>query len=182
MSLFDYLNSDSTTSSTSSTASLLQQIAAQQGISVPSDVMDALNGDSTSTGSTSSVQISSSAQAASAEAADADKDPATLASELRTTLDQQYSTSGAKTPDMSSFSGRGLAIVALNNDGSFSPTEVYAAKTELRERDRQSAVTFLSSGDVTAASLKAYTDQLATARQSMSAEEQQLRDADPSLQ
>ena len=99
-----------------------------------------------------------------------------LAKELRTKLDK-----GGADADMSHFSGRGLAIIALNQDGTFSREEVYAAKSELRERDRQSAITFLNSGELTSTSLKAYTQQLLASRQSQSGEEQQLRDIDPNL-
>ncbi len=177
MSLFDYLNNDgSSTSSTNSSLSLLQQIAAQQGISVPSTVLNALGGDSTSATNASAVQISSAAQSASAEAADADKDADKLSAELRATLDK-----GGADASMSAFSGRGLSIIALNQDGTFSRAEVYGAKAELRERDRQSAITFLNSGDLTASSLKTYSQQLLASRQSMSAEEQALRDSDPNL-
>jgi len=178
MSLFDYLNNDT---STNSATSLLQQIAAQQGITVPQSVMDALGDDSTDSSSTPTVQISADAQAASATAADASKSASDLETELRSTLDQQYSTNGSKTADMTTFSGRGLSIIALNQDGKFSAAEVYAAKSELRDRDRQSAISFLSSGDVTSASLKAYGQALISSRQSMSAEEQQLRASDPDL-
>lgn len=177
MSLFDYLNNDGSSSSSNSSLSLLQQISAQQGISIPSSVTSALGGTTSDTSSaSSSVQISTAAQQASSEAADAKKDAAALAKELRATLDK-----GGTDASMSNFSGRGLSIIALNQDGSFSREEVYAAKTELRGRDRQSAISFLNSGELTSASLKAYTQQLLATRKSMSAEEQQLRDSDPSL-
>lgn len=183
MSLFDYLNSGSTSASSSSSANqislALQQAAAQQGTSLSTDLAS-LTGTTSST-DTSSVQISTNAKLASVAAADASKDPAALASELRQTLDSQYSASGTKASDMTGFSGRGLAIIALNKDGSFSRAEVYAAKTELRNRDRQSALAFLASNSLTAASITSYTQQLDAVRKSMSAEEQQLRESDPSL-
>jgi hypothetical protein len=177
MSLFDYLNStDPSNASTSSAASLLQQIAAQRGITVPAATLNALGEDTAATtGNASSVQISLSAQRAGAESDDAKKDAATVASNARAALDKNgASATGA-------MSGRALAIVALNQDGTFSRTEVDAAKTELRERDRQSVLAFFNSGDVTASSLKAYGQQLLAARQSMSAEEQALRASDPDL-
>src|SRR5690349_17276818 len=107
MSLFDYLNNDSA-SSTSSAASLLQQIAAQRGVTVPTSTLTALGADTSSTtSSTSSVQISVGAQRASAEADDAKKDSTKVASEARAALDKDgVSATGA-------MSGRALAIVAL---------------------------------------------------------------------
>jgi hypothetical protein len=177
MSLFDYLNNDGSSTSSNSSLSLLQQISAQQGISIPATVLSALGGTTTDTSSTSSsVQISTAAQQASAEATDADKDAAALAKELRATLDK-----GGSDASMSNFSGRGLSIIALNQDGTFSRAEVDGAKAELRDRDRQSAISFLNSGELTSTSLKAYTQQLLATRQSMSAEEQRLRDIDPNL-
>lgn len=180
MSLFDYLNSDptSSTSSASSAASqisqLLQQAQAKQGV--------------TSTGTTSgtssaasTVSITLDALRANATATDAKKNAVTLASEIRATLDEQYDGKTGQSPNMSAFSGRALAIVALNDDGSFSKAEVAAAKAELRERDRASALAFLNSGDLTASSLKTYSQQLLSARNSMSEEERALRDIDPNL-
>lgn len=175
MSLFDYLNNDSSKSSTSSAASLLQQVAAQRGITVPASTLNALGGDSPSTASASSVQISVGAQRASAETDDAKKDAAKVASEARAALDKNGN--GA----MGAMSGRALAIVALDDDGKFSRAEVLAAKAELRERDRQSVLTFFNSGELTASSLKTFGQQLLAARQAMSSEEQALRASDPNL-
>ena len=175
MSLFDYLNKDST-SSASSSASLLQQIAAQRGVSIPASTLNALSGDTSSTSSnTSSVQISIGAQRASAETDDAKKDATKIASEARAALDKNgVSATGA-------MSGRALAIVALDEDGKFSRAEVDTAKAELRERDRQSVLTFFNSGELTASSLKTFGQQLLAARQAMSSEEQALRASDPNL-
>ena len=175
MSLFDYLNNDPT-NSTNSSASLLQQIAAQRGITVPASTLDALSNETTtSSSSSSSVQISIGAQRASAETADAKKDAAKVASEARATFDKNgVSATGA-------MSGRALAIVGGNEDGTFSRAEVHAAKAELRERDRQSVLTFFNSGELSASSLKTFGQQLIAARQSMSAEEQALRASDPDL-
>lgn len=175
MSLFDYLNNDST-SSTSSAASLLQQVAAQRGITVPASTLNALGADTgATTSSSSSVQISIGAQRASAETDDAKKDASKVASEAHASLKKDgVGAAGA-------MSGRALAIVALNDDGSFSREEVHAAKAELRERDRQSVLTFFNSGELSASSLKTFGQQLLAARQSMSAEEQALRASDPNL-
>ncbi|MBO9579998.1 MAG: hypothetical protein J7498_03825 [Sphingobium sp.] len=175
MSLFDYLNNDSA-SSAGSASSLLQQVAAQRGITVPASTLNALGADTGSTASaSSSVQISIGAQRANAETDDAKKDAAKVANEAHAALKKGgVSATGA-------MSGRALAIVALNDDGSFSRAEAYAAKAELRERDRQSVLTFFSSGELTASSLKTFGQQLLAARQSMSAEEQALRASDPNL-
>ncbi len=173
MSLFDYLNNDaSSTSSLSSQMQLLvQQAQAKLGTSVSSSTA--------ATGTAASqpaVLITMDAQRASAEAEDAKKDPAKLAAEVRAKLDK-----GGKDAAMGSFSGRALAMVALNDDGTFSRAEIGAAKSELRERDRQSALAFLNSGELTASSLKAYGQGLLAARQTMSGEERQLRTNDPNL-
>ena len=175
MSLFDYLNNDPS-NSTSSTTSLLQQIAAQRGITVPTSTLNALANETTTTSSNaSSVQISIGAQRASAETDDAKKDRAKLTGEARAALDKNsVSAAGA-------MSGRALAIVGLNEDGSFSRAEVDAAKAELRDRDRQSVLSFFNSGELSASSLKTFGQQLLAARQSMSAEEQSLRASDPNL-
>lgn len=175
MSLFDYLNNDPS-SSASSTASLLQQIAAQRGITVPTSTLNALANETTTTSSSSpSVQISIGAQRASAETDDAKKDGAKVKSDARAALDKDdLSATGA-------MSGRALAVVGLNEDGTFSRAEVDSAKAELRERDRQSVLTFFNSGELSASSLKSFGQQLLAARQSMSAEEQALRASDPNL-
>jgi hypothetical protein len=176
MSLFDYLNNDPS-NSTSSTTSLLQQIAAQRGITVPSSTLNALANETTTTASSnaSSVQISIGAQRASAETDDAKKDRAKVTSEARTALDKNGVSA------MGAMSGRALAIVGLNEDGTFSRAEVDGAKAELRERDRQSVLSFFNSGELSASSLKTFGQQLLAARQSMSAEEQSLRANDPNL-
>jgi hypothetical protein len=175
MSLFDYLNNDPA-NSTNSAASLLQQIAAQRGITVPASTLNALGNEATATSSSSSsVQISIGAQRAGAETDDAKKDAAKVASEARATLDKNgVSATGA-------MSGRALAIIGVNQDGTFSRAEVDAAKAELRERDRQSVLTFFNSGELSASSLRSFGQQLLAARQSMSAEEQSLRASDPNL-
>ena len=185
MSLFDYLNNDSLSSVSSSSSSsqislLLQQAQAKQGIVVPAKVETAAETSSTATSNQSSVSITLAAQRANASATDAKKDAATLAEEVRAALDEHYA-DGGKSPSVSAFSARALALVALNEDGSFSKAEVAAAKSELRERDRLSALSFINSGELTAASLKSYSQQVLAAREGMSKEERLLRDSDPHL-
>ncbi len=174
MSLFDYLNNDASSTSSLSTQMqmLVQQAQAKLGTSAASSTASA----STAAGSQPSVLITMDAQRASAEANDAKKDAGTLAAELRARLDK-----GGADGAMGAFSGRALSIIALDDKGTFSRAEISAAKAELRERDRQSALAFLNSGELTASSLKAYGQSLLAARQTMSAEEQQLRTSDPNL-
>ncbi len=105
--------------------------------------MNALGNETKATSSNaSSVQISIGAQRASAETDDAKKDGAKVNSEARAALDKDgLSATGA-------MSGRALAIVGLNQDGTFSRAEVDSAKAELRERDRQSVLAFFNSGEL----------------------------------
>ncbi|GEM_PF-1201389 len=177
MSLFDYLNNDplgsSAAASTSAqTALLLQQVQARLG-----DTNTTAAGTTTGTSGLSSVLITLGAQRAATAAADARKDAGTLAEEIRATLDGK----GGQSTGMAGMSGRALALVALNEDGRFSKLEVAAARAELRERDRAAAAAFLSAGDVTAASLKSFSQQILAARETMSAEERLLRERDPAL-
>ncbi len=177
MSLFDYLNNDVSTGASSLNAQtqlLLQQAAARAGTSTSTATAAATG--SVSTQSASSVLITTDAVRANAEAADAKTDAADLADKLRATLDK-----GDKSAALSSFSGRALAVIALDDNGRFSPAEKAAAKTELRERDRAAALAFLNSGELTAAGLKSFGQQQLAARAQMSAEEQQLRASDPDL-
>ena len=176
MSLFSILNStdsqsSSATGSTSSSA-LLQQIAALQSSSSTTST--------TTSGSTlPDVVITMQAQQAAANAADAKADSAALAASLRKSFDAAKA--AKKNPDVSALSGRSLSLVALNQNGTFSNAEVAQAKAQLRDRDRTSALTMIKSGALTATSLAAYSKSLLAARQSMSAEERQLRDGDPKL-
>ncbi len=173
MSLFDYLNNDGT--STSSLSAQVQMLVQQAQAKLTGTATASTDAGGTNTNDLSTAFITMDAQRASAEATDAKKDAAKLAVELRATLDEDGNGS------MGAFSGRGLSLIALNEDGSFSRAEVAAAKAELRERDRASVLAFFNSGALTAASLKAYGQQLIAGRQSMSAEEQQLRASDPNL-
>jgi hypothetical protein len=180
MSLFSILNNSSTTSSTVSTT--LQSILQQAGV----DTATTSTGSTATEGSTASTSLSSilvslQAKVAAAEKDDADTDATTLAKELRTKLDAQYKTSGTKDADMSDFSGRALAMVALNQNGGFSNTEVAQAKAEMRERDRQTLMSVINAGPLTSSSLATYGKSLLTARTTMSAEERSFRDAHPNL-
>jgi len=175
MSLFDYLGYESLGASAAASAQtqaalLLQQAQARQ---------EEATGSASAKGSPSlsSVLITQDAQRAATAAADAKKDAAVLAGEIRDALDGK----GERPTGMTAMSGRALAIVALNDDGRFSKLEVAAARAELRERDRAAAAAFLSSGEVTAASLKTFSQQLLAAREGMSAEERLLRQNDPAL-
>ena len=174
MSLFDYLNNDS--SSTSSLSSQMQLLVQQAAAKVSATTTSTTETPASTPTSTSSVYITLGAMRANAEAGDAKKDAAALAKELRATLDK-----GGKGAAMGGLSGRALSIMALDDSGTFSPTEAAAAKAELRERDRAAALAFLNSGELTASSLKTYGQNLLAARQSMSAEEQALRSSDPNL-
>ncbi|HEX7858380.1 MAG TPA: hypothetical protein VF503_32250 [Sphingobium sp.] len=180
MSLFDYFNNSSTTSSVTSsslTSSSLSTLLGTSGTSSTSSADDVLNAlaNGKSTTAASGVTISSSATIAAAAKEDADKDATTLATQIRTTLDAQYAKSGnSNKPDFSEASPRALSTVILNKSGNFTPTEVYAAKQEMKERDRQAFLQVTSSG-FNLASIQSYQQQMATAKTSMSAEEKAVR-------
>lgn len=177
MSLFSILsNTDSTSSSVSSSIQLLlQQVAAKQGTDSSSSTTDSTSG----TDAVSSVLITLQAQRAAADQADADKDAATLAKDTRAALDAQYKEKGSKEADMGAFSNRALSQIALNENGSFSKAEVAQAKSELRERDRQSLMQVINAGPLTSSTLTAYARNMTSARSTMSAEERMLRDSNP---
>jgi len=82
---------------------------------------------------------------------------------------------------MGDFSGRALAMIATNADGSFSNAEVAQAKSTMRERDRQALISVMNAGPLTSSSLATYGKSLLTARTTMSAEERAFRDAYPNL-
>ncbi|MET0366367.1 MAG: hypothetical protein ABW169_17110 [Sphingobium sp.] len=182
MSLMDYLNTtlgSSTSSSTtkgSLTSSSLDQLLGTSSSTTSSadDVLNALiNGTSTTTAS--GVTISSSAAVAAAAKEDKDKDAATLTSEIRATLDAQYAMSKTKDADLSEASPRSLATIIQNGSGTFSDAEVFAAKQEMRQRDRQAFLQVTSSG-FSLSSIQSYQNQMHSARTSMSAEEKAVRD------
>lgn len=121
------------------------------------------------------VTISAAALAAATAKEDNDKDASVLAKEVRAALDAQYAKGTAKgSADMSEFSGRALAIVALNKEGQFSASESRAAKEALREDTRQSFVSAMGSGDAYSM-IANYSKQLASQYDSMSAEEREAR-------
>ena len=131
------------------------------------------------TGTTKSdaATISAAAKIAAAEKADNAKDFGALTADVRATLDKQYAAdkaAGAKIakPDLSAFSGRALAAMALNRDGDFSRREVAAARIELRGRDRQALVGATSGGFNTNA-LAAYSRQMVATYDGISSEERE---------
>ncbi|OJY63546.1 MAG: hypothetical protein BGP16_01275 [Sphingobium sp. 66-54] len=174
MSLFSYLNTDS---SESLLITVQKAQAATQTRAAPSAP------ESASTSSTaSSVLITLQARRAAAEKDDAGKAAPALATELRTALDSAYAAAGERhSADLTALSGRALAVIALNESGQFSRAEIAAAKTELRGRDRQAVLTQISENGLTASSLAAYLQQATDARTAMSAEERALRDVNPAL-
>ena len=175
MSLFSYLNVDSSDS-------LLINLKKAQSAATESKVTTSIAESTSRTANTSSVLITVAARRAAAEKDDAGKAASAFAGELRTTLDDAYATAGERhSADLTALSGRALAVIALNEDGQFSRAEIAAAKTELRGRDRQAVLTQISENGLTASSLAAYLQQATDARSTMSAEERNLRDANPSL-
>lgn len=178
MSLFSILNGSS--SANAQQSPLLQMLSADGTTSGMLDAVSSALGISANPSNTSA-SITPAAKWAAAAAADAGKNVADLTSEIRSTLDSQYAASGSKTADMTALSGRALAVVALNKDGTFSTVEAAAAKSALRERDRTSLLGLMSGQGLSSSSLAAYSNQLLAARVAMSPEERQLRDLDPSL-
>lgn len=181
MSLWSYLNTDSS-SSTATSSATLQLAQALQAAKLPEEKGGTSTVAATTGAATSSVLITVEAKRAAATKEDAAKSVSALASELRASFDKQYAAAGKKnSADLTALSGRALAVVALNETNQFSKAEIAAAKLELRARDRQSTVSALASSDLTAASLKTYSRDLLTARSLMSNEEQRLRASNPGL-
>jgi hypothetical protein len=177
MSLLDYLGDLPNGRSGAASASVseqIQQLLGAKGLTANGNRSAAAGG-----AGLASVHITPAAQQAAADAADAKKDPLALANSLRTALDGQKT--AGKGIDMSGYSRRALAIVALDESGKFSHAEEAAAKAQLRARDRASALALIGGGDLTAASLKSYNQQLLAARNAMSTEEAKLRDGNPKL-
>jgi len=175
MSLMSLLNQDYSTSSSTS-----PQVA--QAMQVLTKAQEKANATTTSAAGQSTVSITIDAKRAAAAKEDAGKDATVLATDLRKSFDAQYKKAGKKnSADLTALSGRALSVVALNEGGQFSKGEIAAAKQELRARDRNSALAMLASGPLTSTSLKSYTTNLLAARDTMSAEERQLRANDPSL-
>jgi hypothetical protein len=179
MSILSLLGSDSSATSAATTqmSLLLQQVAARTAAAGKSST----GATTTGTGTGSAVTITLAARQAAAAQADKTKDAATLASTLRAALDADHARTGSRRADLSALSGRALAIVALDETGQFSRSEVAGAKQELRARDRQSAIATLAAGPLTATTLASYSRDLLTARETMSAEERQLRAGNANL-
>lgn len=117
--------------------------------------------------------ISSAAHLAAQEKADNKKDFAALSAEVRTTLNEAYARQGNKSvPALDQFSGRALAAIMLNRDGSFSRREMQAARTELRSRQIHDYTSALS-GRPSLAALKAYNAQILSRYDAISAEERE---------
>lgn len=177
MSLISYLNSDSSSTSTATSSLVtqaLQTIAAKQA--------EAASTAAASGEQAASVSITLAAQRAAAETADAGKTADALTSEIRAAFDADDAAAGeANSADLTALSGRALALVALDDGTHFTKAEMAAARTELRARDRQALVEEMSSTPLTASSLKDFLQARLATRQTMSAEERQLRDSDPSL-
>lgn len=117
--------------------------------------------------------ISSAAHLAAQEKADNKKDFAALSAEVRATLNAAYTRQGNKAvPVLDQFSGRALAAIMLNRDGSFSRREIQAARTELRSRQIHDYTSALS-GQPSLAALKAYNAQILSRYDAISAEERE---------
>jgi hypothetical protein len=165
------LNSSSTsTSQTDASAASATITAALQKLAKEAEAKSA----AASTSGTA-VSISPAAQAAAAAAADNAKDAGVLTTEVRANLDAQYAAGTAKgSADLSSLSGRALALMALNKDGTFSAAESRAAKQALRESTQASFVSAMSKG-LDASSIASFSTQLASQYDDMSAEEREAR-------
>lgn len=179
MSLMDYLNTSfnstaSTTTKSSVTSTSLDQLLGSSNVaSSADDVLNALvNGQSTVTAS--GVTISASAAIAAAVKEDKDKDADTLTGEIRASLDAQYKAGKTTEPDLSEASPRALSTVILNKSGEFSPTEVFAAKQEMKKRDRE-AFLQVTAGGFNLASIQSFQQQMAAAKANMSDEEKAVR-------
>lgn len=163
MSLLSLLNTATSSASYASTTSA----ALQKSIDAASaSTANASTYAATSTGLT----ISKSAKIAAAEATDNKKEFAALSANVRATLDAQYAASSVKEPQFDEMSGRALAAIALNDSGNFSRNEVFAAKTELRERIRE-VFTDAIGQDVGLSGAVSYSKQLISNYDALSQEE-----------
>lgn len=128
-----------------------------------------------SSSSGTQVNISQAALAAAAAKADNAKDASVVLTETRAALDAQYAAGTAKgSADLSQLSGRALAIMALNKDGSFSAAESRAAKNALQQDTRTSFLSAMSGG-LDASSIANFSTQLAAQYDNMSPEEREAR-------
>ncbi|WP_336964662.1 hypothetical protein [Sphingobium aquiterrae] len=178
MSLFSYINANSSqTSSSSGSLSPLYTTTLQQLAS--SQQQAATTAASAGASSGNGVTISAAATVAAATSADAKKDAATLTSEIRDALDQQYRAASAAgkasgKADLTTMSPRALSIIVLNGAGTFSQSEVMEAKAEMRGRDRAALLEAIAT-DFSATSLDAYQMQRVESFAGMSDEERAVR-------
>jgi len=181
MSLIDYIKTSfsgaASTTPASQTSSAVSQILGTGSSSSDSadDVLNALANGKSATAA-SGVTISTSATIAAAAKADKDATADDLTTQTRSTLDAQYKKSGTDTADLSEMSPRALSTMILNKSDSFSAKEVFAAKQEMKSRDRQ-AFMQVTSGGFNLGSIQSYLQQMASAKAGMSAEEQSVRNA-----
>lgn len=160
-----------TTSSTSQTDASATVQAALEKLAKDAETKAAASSSSSGT----QVNISQAALAAAAAKADNAKDASVVLTETRASLDAQYAAGTAKgSADLSQLSGRALAIMALNKDGSFSAAESRAAKNALRE-DTQTSFLSAMSGGLDASSIASFSTQLAAQYDDMSPEEREAR-------
>jgi hypothetical protein len=127
------------------------------------------------------LSISLDALAASADSRDNAKDFSALAQEMRSTLDEQQAMAYANgktsgTPSLTTVSGRGVAAVALNASSLFSPAEVKAAGTELRERENMRFSQTAFSAENWTAGVSAYSQDVVNRYDGMSSEERAAKD------
>lgn len=173
MSLFSYMNVGTSQTSNNFSSSSVYNTALEQLISAK----NGLTGNTTASGNASSgVTISVAASIASAAKDDAKKDAATLAKDIRKTLDTQYGKDNTGKADFTEMSPRALSTIMLNESGSFSKAEMIAAKQEMRSRDRDAFLT-ATANDLSVDTLKTYQTALMTGRSTMSIEERTVRDA-----
>ncbi|MBV1690752.1 hypothetical protein KRR38_24505 [Novosphingobium sp. G106] len=159
-----------TTSSTSQTDASAAVQAALEKLAKDAETKAAA-----SSSSGTQVNISQAALAAAAAKADNAKDASVVLTETRATLDAQYAAGTAKgSADLSQLSGRALALMALNKDGSFSAAESRAAKQALKEDTQTSFLSAMSKG-LDASSIASFSTQLAAQYDDMSPEEREAR-------
>jgi hypothetical protein len=167
MTILSFLNGDNATSSKTRTSKL-------------SKVLESLNAKQPTTtvkkSEPSPIYITIDAKRAANAKADARKAAATIAAEARASFDSQQRGNGRSgTVDLAAASARSLSVIAMNDRSLFSSVEVAAAIKELRNRDRDAAMATITSSSFSAKILATYTQDLLLKRESMSAEEVQLR-------
>lgn len=158
------------TSSTSQTDASATVQAALQKLAAQTETKAA-----SSSSSGTQVNISQAALAAANAKADNEKDASVVLTETRAALDAQYADGTAKgSADLSKLSGRALALMALNKDGTFSAAESRAAKNALKEDTRSSFMSAMSGG-LDASSIASFSTQIAAQFDDMSPEEREAR-------